>query len=271
MMYQEKFVVVIKSNGKILREHDEVVSIPFQEEYSILLKNLNSVKAVASISIDGLDVLNGNQIIINPNGSTELEGFLKDSSVTHKFKFIQKTKQIQDYRGDNVDDGIVRVEYKFEKFVEKVQIIREDITWRTLPYYPPIYSVFTHRLGGQSVGGCGGASYAGGQAFGGITNNVSLDSNFSESYSSIVSESTPIQDEGITVKGSSSNQNFIHGYTNPLEDISKVIILKLRGIDSKGKKVKEPIKVDKKIKCETCGIVSKSSAKFCKNCGTSLI
>lgn len=254
MVYQEKFVVVVKSNGKILREHDEVVTIPYLDEYSILLKNLNSVKAVVSISIDGQDVLNGNQIIVNPNGSTELEGFLKDSSVTHKFKFIQKTKEIQDYRGDNVDDGIIRVEYRFEKIVEKIQIVREYIQ-PNYYYYPPTFV----SIGG---GGCGGnPNVVYGAGGGGRINNIST----------YASSSIPIQDEGITVKGSSSNQNFFHGYTSSLEDFTNVIILKLRGIDSKGQIVTEAIKVNKKIKCETCGAVSKSSAKFCRMCGTSLI
>ena len=41
MTYQEKLVAVVKCRGKILREHGEFVTIPFGEEYTILLKNLD--------------------------------------------------------------------------------------------------------------------------------------------------------------------------------------------------------------------------------------
>lgn len=127
MVYKENFVVAIKSNGKILREFGDTVYLPFGSEYSVLLKNLNSVSAVADIDIDGTNA--GRGIIIRSNSSSELKGFLEGCTVKNKFKFIQKTDEISDYRGDRVDDGIVRVEYKFEKKYEPV-------TW----YYPLYYT-----------------------------------------------------------------------------------------------------------------------------------
>ena len=33
----------------------------------------------------------------------------------NKFKFIQKTDKIIGHRGDNIDDGMIRVEYRYEK------------------------------------------------------------------------------------------------------------------------------------------------------------
>jgi len=59
MVYSKKFVAVIKCNGKILREtsKDNDVILPFGAEYSILLKNLDHRRAVAEVSIDGVDVL----------------------------------------------------------------------------------------------------------------------------------------------------------------------------------------------------------------------
>ena len=44
MMYNNKLVAAIKSNGKVLREFGEEVYIPFGSEYSILIKNLHSVR-----------------------------------------------------------------------------------------------------------------------------------------------------------------------------------------------------------------------------------
>jgi hypothetical protein len=36
MMYKERFIAVIKYNGKVLRERDDVVTLPFGSEYSII-------------------------------------------------------------------------------------------------------------------------------------------------------------------------------------------------------------------------------------------
>jgi len=60
------------------------------------------------------------------------------------------------------------------------------------------------------------------------------------------------------------------GYTNQLEDNSTVIILKLKGTNSKGQFIKEPVEVKTKIICETCGRRNKSNNRYCSNCGTSL-
>jgi len=114
MTYNNKFVAVVKCNGKILVEKNGIVHIPFGSEYTILLKNLNSVKAVVDITIDGQDILDSNRLIVHPNSSNELKGFMKDNRVTNKFKFIQKTEEISDFRGDNIDDGIIRIEITFE-------------------------------------------------------------------------------------------------------------------------------------------------------------
>jgi len=78
MVYQNKLVVVIKHNGKILREKDDnVVYLPFLAEYEIFIKNLNSVEAVISISIDGKDILDNQNLVIRANSNCSLEGLLK--------------------------------------------------------------------------------------------------------------------------------------------------------------------------------------------------
>lgn len=136
MVHKENFVVAIKNNGSILREvFSNTVYLPFGSEYSILLKNLNSVSAVVDVDIDGSSV--GKGIIVRPNSSTELEGFLEGLSVKNRFKFIQKTKEISDYRGDHIDDGIVRVEYRFEKLFQPVY--RSSTIWYNYTAPPTYY------------------------------------------------------------------------------------------------------------------------------------
>ncbi len=255
MVYQENFVAVLKVNGKILREHNNVVTLPFGSEYSIYLKNLNSRKASVKISIDGQDVLDGNSIIINPNSTSEIEGFLKGNKTTNKFKFIQKTKQIQDYRGDRIDDGLIRIEYTFE----------EEIIFKTIwnYYYYPIYPTNIYYINNCNVVDGGFDICSSSAMFSDNINNKSI--------SSLYNISAPLKNEGITVKGSESNQKFQNAYIGKLEENGKVIIIKLVGINSKGNNVEKPLLTNKKIKCETCGKLSKSSSKFCNNCGTSLI
>ena len=119
MTYCEKMVAVVKVNGQILRERrsdksDEIL-IPFGTEYSIRLKNLNSTRVAVSVHIDGDDALDGSRIVIDPNEEHELLGFMKSGVVRNRFKFIEKTQQISNYRGDKIDDGLIRIEYQFEK------------------------------------------------------------------------------------------------------------------------------------------------------------
>ena len=130
-MYQNKFVAVVKFEGKILREKGDIVTLPFGSEYTLLLKNLNSKKAQVNITIDGSDILDGKKLLLDPDSDMELEGFLKGKKAYKKFKFIDKNPQISEYRGDKIDDGIIRIEFTYEKdlpyfeWSEPVKIQRE--------------------------------------------------------------------------------------------------------------------------------------------------
>ncbi len=116
MMYANKFVAAIKVGGKVLREHGDTVYLPFGSEYSILLKNLSTARAQVKITIDGTDVLNGDSLVVNP-GDLELERFLKEMDRGNRFKFIERTKAVEDHKGVGAEDGLVRIEYQFEKAV----------------------------------------------------------------------------------------------------------------------------------------------------------
>ena len=125
MTYKDNFVAEVKCNGKILRIKDGAVHLPFGSEYTLLLKNLNSRKASVRVHIDGQDVLDYSSLILEPNSSTEIEGFLSGTVARNRFKFIQKTKQVQDHRGDKIDDGLVRVEFAFEK--ARPEVVKKTI------------------------------------------------------------------------------------------------------------------------------------------------
>jgi len=262
MTYKDMFVVEVKHNGRIMRVKDDFVALPFGSEYSLLLKNLNTRRAEVKINIDGQDVHDGNSLVVDANTTLELEGFMKGNIARNKFKFIKKTEEISNHRGDRIDDGIIRVEFAYEKSepVRIRQIINEhhhhhhhhDHTY----WYSPKY--------GNSAGIRGR----------GIDNFTVASSGspegLAEDFASFKQQlTTPVDEMGITVKGSEVNQDFQYvsmGDTDP----SEVIIIHLKGTDSQGQVVQKPIAVKTKLTCSSCGQKSKSSFKFCPNCGTFL-
>jgi len=114
MVYSKKLVTVVKHNGNIIREDAGIVRIPFGSEYSILMKNLSTQDCVVGVQIDSDDVLSDQKIIIRANTDHELLGFMNnDGVITNKFKFIQKTEKIFNYRGDRIDDGIINITFQY--------------------------------------------------------------------------------------------------------------------------------------------------------------
>src|SRR6185503_8982520 len=99
----------------ILRESDSSVSLPFGCEYSILVKNLNSVRAQIAVSIDGKDAVG--RMVIAPNSSIELERFVQNGNLEagNRFRFIERTAGIEKHRGIGADDGLIRIEGWREK------------------------------------------------------------------------------------------------------------------------------------------------------------
>lgn len=244
MMYNNNFVVVVKCDGKVLREHNKgTVYLPFGSEYSILIKNKDARRALVDIEVDGKSVLNGHKLIVGGNTAKEIKGFMRDMDKTNKFKFINKTKEIQNYRGDRIDDGLVRVAYQFEK--------QED---------QPVFINYGYDFNKFLCDN---------------TKSLVPDSTNDTLYGSSISfncsfNSAPAADEGITVKGKKINQTYVHGNIGELERAIYTIILQLRGKTSRKQSVKKAITVKSKTVCETCGRKNKTTNKFCYNCGTCL-
>lgn len=255
-MYKNNFVAVIKVNGNILREQNEEVKIPFNSEYSIFLKNLNSVKSQVKISIDGENVTNG-WIILNANTDLDLQRYIKNLNSGNKFKFIERSKNIENYRGIKAEDSLIQIEYKFEqKNYWNYSYITEPYLQTITQTTPLIFPTYT------TIGNiCQSTEENIGQIFGGFnTNNIMC-----MSCSTI-----PVSnDQGITVPGSQSNQQFYNTYDFPCE-ASQMIVLKLSGY-YENQKIEKPITVNFKPKCFTCGKLNKITNKYCSECGTSLI
>ena len=227
-MYNNNFVAVIKSNGKILRENlNGEVMLPFGSNYSILLKNLNTVDVVVNIEVDGENVLQDNNLVISPNSDFELLGKLKDLNKSNKFKFIHKTDQISNYRGDRIDDGIVKITYSFVK--------------------PPVSTINPW-----------------------VVRYKSVPAAYSNYRSSDIFCCVSGVYEGITVKGEEFNCDFTTTIVGDLESKIHLIVFNLVGKTKDKKKIKKHLYVNTILTCETCGQKSKSSKKYCSNCGTYL-
>jgi hypothetical protein len=264
MTYKDQFVAEVKSNGRILRVKDGSVYLPFGSEYTILLKNLNSKRASVNISIDGEDVLDNSSLILDANSSTEIEGFLRGNVARNRFRFINKTKQISEHRGDRADDGLVRIEFAFEKPIPEPQIkkVIEEVHhhYHNSPFVYTYHSGVDWTYNDTLRSGCESIS----RSMTNMSSNVTMDSLGVQNISNI-----PNMDEGITVKGSECNQQFSYASIGELEE-SAVIVIQLKGLAESGSQVSEPITVQRKLTCSSCGVRSKSSFKFCPNCGTFL-
>lgn len=281
MTYHLGAVAVIKANGKVLREIDGTVLLPFGAEYSILIKNLKSRRVMASVSIDGQDVGEGRRFIVGPNSSVELERFIHNGNLQagNRFKFIERSAAVEAHRGIQADDGIVRVEYWTEQAEPERRTVIEEIRRSypapvPYPVYPPHYPWYpapwiTYYSSGTS-GPSAGDSYV--QTMSGNTVKetpfVTTFSNNVQAMNCCVS-SAAMGMAGVTVPGSESGQAFHNGSWFATETQSDVLILNLRG-QVAGKSVKEAITVNKKAQCPTCGKKGKPKEKFCGGCGTAL-
>lgn len=249
-MYSDRLAVAIQTNGKILREFGDTVFVPFGTEYSILIKNLNSVRCAVTISIDGDDVMSGGRFIVPANSSINIERFITSGNLSagNRFKFIERTANVSAHRGgDRVDDGLIRIEYEFET-VRPAPSIRRQPTWNE-----PTWNQLGNRLIDTAIDHipttwCNSPAHV-------------------DNYASVTYRSAAT---GITTKGSVSNQRFVDAAPIHTDGKPLSMVIRLRG-ETENSQVLEPITVKQKPKCTGCGRTNKSSSKFCAECGTSLI
>ncbi len=272
-MHSNNLAIAVKVGGKVCREFGDTVYVPFASEFSIYLKNMNSRRASVKVSIDGEDVLNGTELIINANSSLELERYLKDLDKGNRFKFIARTSNIEKHRGIGAEDGLVRIEFAYERIP----------VWNNGGYnpwnYPPGvrgYDWYDKTLiGSPKLSNPNQPNWGGALRSTLSTNSVSTQSSFTDAVGAAGCKATTqtfnrmVGDVGITVPGSESNQKFtqVSGF---LTDASTVMVIKLVG-EMGQNLVKQAVTVKAKPTCVTCGRVNKATNKFCSECGTALI
>lgn len=259
-MFQNKFVACVKSQGKILREFKDEVRVPFGSEYSVLLKNLNTVRALATVTIDGEDVSAGHQLVIPANGQFELSRFIRNGNLLegNRFKFIERTAGVENGRGGiQLEDGLIRVEFAYERVVKPVVYPQTDWYTKQVLYRGSDYPVFGDFYSTSAVGTAMNAAAP-------MAMNCSTVSTKSLRSAAIPNEA------GVTVPGSVSDQQFSISESFSVESETFAIVLRLVG-EAGGQIVAKPVTVAAKPKCITCGKQNKATSKFCSDCGTSLI
>lgn len=285
MMYKQNLAVALKVNGRVLREDGDTVRLPYGTEFSILVKNLNTVRALVRIQIDGSDIAEGTSFIVPANDSVQFDRFMKNGNMSAglRFKFIERTAAVENGpRGVNVEDGLVRVEFEFER----KQIFNAPYRWEkreTQDWYDlrnqyagsavadsvnqtlsSTSSVFRSEKPTKGISrgiGATSASFS--------MNNVQNSVQSSQEFVS-TNASMPKNENGITVGGSVSNQQFSVGQWFPTDGVTHALVFKILGAVN-SESVKKVLTVSTKIECPTCGKRNKSNTKFCGECGTGLM
>jgi len=280
MVYSHKFVAVVVCNGKIVREvrdsGSDNVYLPFGSDYSLRFKNNHSERAIVSVEIDGKDVLDGDSIVVDSNSTSDLRGFLEDGAVKNCFRFIKKTNEIAEYRGDFVDDGLIRVEWQFEKprpvhvdhyYHHHHHHPRPLPYWprrrRRYPYDPPVWTDEAEIKGVRGPTGLTGFTGSIGSIHGGVAGDNLVSNNHIEN-------SFDNSDEGITVPGRETDQYFDYIHTKELENVKHSIVIRLSGRNKENITVTKAKFTRSRVTCPTCGKKNRSHVRYCSFCGTNI-
>jgi hypothetical protein len=256
MSYSNGFVVSIKNNkNEVLRESNgREVFLPFDSEYSLLLKNNNNRKAVATVEIDGTNVLGEHELIVPAWGSTTLERFCINGNLSNgnRFKFVKSTdSKVQDPTSPL--NGRVKVTFRLEEERKQVIFTKSRPVFGDPKDWPAPEGYWCH----QTFYGTDDLKCKGLRSMSFSCDSPSASDSFSLRDA----------DSGATVEGSTSNQNFVLGSTRELESTTTEIIMWIRPA-----KQNDPVTVKdtRYIFCSECGTRMPNKSKYCSACGHSL-
>lgn len=255
-MYSNNFAAALLVNGKVLREFDDVVYLPFGSEYTIRLKNLNTHRAKVHIEIDGEDVTDGG-LVVGAFQTTDLERFIRNGNLKqgNRFKFIERSQKIEEHRGIKTEDGVISIRYEFERTVP---------TWPSYEYRSMPKALFSSNSLTVTTGFPPGIGTN-------ACSEVMLNSPLCGSICSLpTSDALSTNEIGITVEGSVSRQSFSTTTWGGSKGATHVLNIRLLGESADNREVRQPVTVKTKIECKTCGTINPATAKFCSECGTSL-
>jgi len=263
-MYEKKFVLSILHGGQPVREINNTVHLPYNSEYKIRLKNKHGVRAKVKVWIDGRQVSNLGDFILNAGATLDLERFLDASMSTgNRFQFVPLSdKRVND--PTDAENGIIKVEFYKELTVLPIY------KWNTTTIVPMIK--------GGGTGGpvwpeqCGSVTYTSG---GVDCNSSSRGTSVGSISSNYMNVCAPPAGAGATVEGSISGQTFSYGSDFSTEVLPIILTLKIRGLES----IKHESAMDGVVSgstfvrfCHSCGARRRKKAdRFCGRCGVKYV
>lgn len=289
-MHKSNFVTAIKVGGKVLREFDNSVYIPFGSEYTILLKNLSSVRARVSVSIDGKDALDGMRLVVNPKSSIDLKRFIKNGNMDagNAFKFIEKTAKVEKHRGNRAEDGLITINYEFESdwkfysggglaiaggaksrgydtFVQKIGDNSYNPHMQTEDFY------FTSNADTAKGSYVESLPEPNGVQYSTTANYCAVVGDDVPRSKSVLRSALPQNTAGITAPGTVTEQKFVPASLFMTDGIVHTMTIELKGgVGPQNNPVKAPVTVTRLTRCSMCGTNVRQTAKFCHECGSSV-
>jgi len=257
-MYKDKFVVSVIHDGSPLKEtgpkYHREVSIPFDSEYKIRVKNKNTVGCTARVYVDGIRVSALGDFILQPRAQLDLERYV-DKCLTdgRKFKFVPLDHPDVDDPTSS-DNGIIKVEFRLAK--NRPMTIKPDIykPWDWNSDWRWYQGTVWDRDPNNDIR----YTYS--------NSNISHDYSIGASCASFKCDS---RNAGATVGGGKSGQSFHYADMDVEETPSTIIKLKMVGIDNELLK-KKNVTTDSTRYCPKCGYRVKRSDNFCYKCGNRL-
>lgn len=256
-MYKDKFVLSILHKDQPLRETAGggrlKVTIPFNSEYVIRLKNKNDLDCTARVSIDGA-LIGHYDVIVRAGGTVDLERFITDSLDKGKrFKFVRLSDPgVNDPTSS--DNGIVKVEFR----LAKRRHIETWHPWRypntSIWYYSNSETIFNDQLGNSTFTSRSGDSTSDGEVkCKGLIGNASIGASVNYCHT----------EPGATVEGNNSYQSFRMDDLDVENYPTAILELQLVGI---GKSEASVSRSDKRF-CTNCGKEVNKKDRYCGGCG----
>lgn len=245
MVYSNKFVLCVLVDGQPQKElANGVVSLPFGASYALRLRNKNDRRAVVKIYIDGENV-SGGGYVVPANDFIDIKRH-HDKDRSFKFVSLDSAEAVEFGKNGPNDDkvkGTIEARFYLEKEVKQPVIIdhhhhHHHDHWypKPVPYpvYPPYQPMWTYNHTttygsnasprGMSAGGSIKCQSAGGGVYGSNSDcygadqaSVDFAANRSEKTLTCglgVSSTPPPLQDGCTVEGHSTGQNFYAAYVD---------------------------------------------------------
>lgn len=255
MMHRDNCVVTVRSNGKPLREFDHskvdnstTALLPFDSEYQIGVKVLDSLRRRIEVTIDGSEVIHS---LVLRQGDNLLERF---QDVERCFKFVRPFSEgVQD--PTSPDNGKIVIKIWKEMF---------EIPQRMYLHQPISYGYAHRQHSGYPILRSFGEPTL---ISGGHISTGSIQAKDIQ-CSSITADKLTVGtlccatagEVGATVEGSKSDQKFSSTTWRGDMGAPTVFEIRLRGRAEEPRPLKQTL-------CVQCSTPNDMDARFCKECG----